>query len=321
LNIFNNIDNFIFPVFVYENETTYQNSLKMKYMNDSKVFIKNVSRYVQKLVDLKIYNMLIFGIPNKRNLVGTTSFDKNGVAQISTKRIKENFGNRINIISDVCVCQYNTTGHCGVYCRNFNNYKTDSNGKKNYKIDNDETLKVLGKITLSLSESGTDYIAPSSMMDGQVLYLKKILEDNDFSNIKIMSFSSKHNSCLYSPFRSNNFYKAGFFDKSSYQNSFTNMHESVREVLSDINEGADWVMIKPSYWYMDIVKAVKVYSEKPLVVQNVSGEYALIKAAAEKKWLDEIEWVTSSLMSLKRAGADKIISYFIFDLLKIISNT
>ena len=151
-----------------------------------------------------------------------------------------------------------------------------------YKIDNDETLKVLGKITLSLSESVTDYVAPSSMMDGQVLYLKKVLENNDFSNIKIMSFSSKHNSCLYSPFRSNNFFKPGFFDKSSYQNSFTNMQESVREVLADINEGADWVMIKPSYGYMDIVKAVKIYSEKPLVVQNVSGEYALIKAAERR---------------------------------------
>ena len=321
MNIFNNIDNFIFPVFIYENETTYQNSLKLQYMNESKVFIRNISSYFQKLVDLKIKNMLIFGIPAKRNLLGTTAFGKNGIAQISTKRIKENFGNRINIISDVCVCQYNTSGHCGLYCDDFGKNKTGSKGIKSYKIDNDETLKVLGKITLSLSESGTDYVAPSSMMDGQVLYLKKILENNDFDNIKIMSFSSKHNSCLYSPFRSNNFFKPGFFDKSSYQTSFTNMQESVREVLADINEGADWVMIKPSYWYMDILKAVRIYSEKPLVVQNVSGEYALIKAAAEKKWLDEIEWVTSSLMSLKRAGADKIISYFIFNLLKTISNT
>ena len=290
-------------------------------MNESKVFIKNISGYVQKLVDLKIYNMLIFGIPTKRNSLGTSSFGKNGVAQISVKKIKENFGDRINIISDVCVCQYNTSGHCGVYCNDACKSNPVSKGMEGYKIDNDETLKVLGKITLSLSESGTDYVAPSSMMDGQVLYLKKVLENNDFSNIKIMSFSSKHNSCLYSPFRSNNFFKPGFFDKSSYQNSFTNMQESVREVLSDINEGADWVMIKPSYWYMDVVKAVKIYSEKPLVVQNVSGEYALIKAVAEKKWLDEVEWVTLSLMSLKRAGADKIISYFIFNLLKIISNT
>ncbi len=289
-------------------------------MNESKVFIKNISGYIQKLVDLKIYNMLIFGIPTKRNSLGTSSFGKNGVAQISVKKIKENFGDRINIISDVCVCQYNTSGHCGVYCKDACKNNPVSKGMEGYKIDNDETLKVLGKITLSLSESGTDYVAPSSMMDGQVLYLKNVLENNDFSNIKIMSFSSKHNSCLYSPFRSNNFFNPGFFDKSSYQNSFTNMQESVREVLADINEGADWVMIKPSYWYMDVVKAVKIYSEKPLVVQNVSGEYALIKAVAEKKWLDEVEWVTLSLMSLKRAGADKIISYFIFDLLKIISN-
>ena len=177
-------------------------------------------------------------------------------------------------------------------------------------------MKILGKISLSLSESGTDFIAPSSMMDGQVLYLKKILKNNNFNNVKIMSYSSKHSSCLYSPFRSNNFFKSDFIDKSSYQNSFNNQHESVREILVDVNEGADWVMIKPSYWYMDIVKVVKTYTEKPLVVQNVSGEYALIRAAAEKKWLDEIEWCSLSLLSLKRAGADKIISYFIYKLLK-----
>ncbi len=288
----------------------------MQYLNDSKVFIKHISRFVQKLVDLKIYNMLIFGIPKNRNSLGTSSFNKNGITQKAIKRIKENFGNKVNIISDVCLCQYNTSGHCGVYRNNTGGEKTGSKDMNNLKIDNDNTLKMLGKISLSLSESGTDFIAPSSMMDGQVIYLKKLLKNNNFNNVKIMSYSSKHNSCLYSPFRSNNFFKSDFIDKSSYQNSFNNLHESVREVLVDVNEGADWVMIKPSYWYMDIVKMIKTYTEKPLVVQNVSGEYALIKSAAEKKWLDEIEWCGLSLLSLKRAGADKIISYFIYNLLK-----
>ena len=172
MNIFDNIDNFIFPVFIYENETTYRNSLKLQYLNDSKVFIKNISRFIQSLVDLKIYNMLIFGIPKCRNSLGTSSFGKNGIAQKSIKRIKENFGNRINIISDVCLCQYNTSGHCGIYRNNGIGKKTDINGI-NDLIDNDETLKILGKISLSLSESGTDYIAPSSMMDGQVTLFKK----------------------------------------------------------------------------------------------------------------------------------------------------
>lgn len=321
MSISDDVDSFIFPIFIYENESTYKNSLKTRYLDDSKVFIKNISQFVQKLVDLKIYNILIFGIPTNRNSLGTSSFGKNGITQRSIKRIKANFGNKINIISDVCLCQYNTSGHCGVYRNDAVRKKTDSKKMNNLKIDNDNTLKILGKISLSLSESGTDFIAPSSMMDGQVLYLKKILNNNNFNNVKIMSYSSKHSSCLYSPFRSNNFFKSDFIDKSSYQNSFNNQHESVREVLVDVNEGADWVMIKPSYWYMDIVKMVKTYTEKPLVVQNVSGEYALIKAAAEKKWLDEIEWCSLSLLSLRRAGADKIISYFIYKLLKKISDT
>jgi len=316
LRIFDNIENFIFPIFIYENELTYKKNLKLPYLNDSKVFIGHISHYIQKLVDLKIYNILIFGVPKKRNLMGTASYCKNGVVQNSIKRIKENFGNKINIISDVCICQYNISGHCGLFHNRDTQNRSITDKIPNIKIDNDKTLNILGKIALSLSESGTDFIAPSSMMDGQVTYLKKILEKNNFNKVKIMSYSSKHNSCLYSPFRSNNFFKSISIDKSSYQNSFNNFHESIREIIIDINEGADWVMIKPSLWYMDIVQMVKKYIEKPLVVQNVSGEYALLEAIAKKKWFDEVEWITLSLLSIKRAGADKIISYFILKLLR-----
>lgn len=314
MSIFNNLDSFIFPIFVYEHEPSYENSLSLGYMNDSKVFIKDLDSFIQKLVDLKVHNILIFGIPTKRDFVGTTSFCKKGVTQRSIKIMKENFGKKINIISDVCVCQYNTSGQCGLYDSKIIR-KTASNRLSEGGVDNDKTLRILGKISLSLSESGTDFVAPSSMMDGQVLYIKKILKDNNFDNVRIMSYSSKHNSCLYYPFRNNNFFKSGFIDKSTYQNSFNNLHESVREIITDLNEGADWIMIKPSFWYMDIMKIIKSYTWKPLVVQNVSGEYALIRAAADKKWIDEIEWIISSLLSFKRAGADKIISYFIFKLL------
>ena len=316
MRIYENIENFIFPIFVYENELTYKRNLKLPYLNDSKVFIDHISHYIQKLVDLNINNILIFGIPKKRNLIGTTSYLKNGVVQTSIRRIKENFGNKINVISDVCVCQYNISGHCGLVHKRYikNMYATEK--IPIIEIDNDKTLNVLGKIALSLSECGTDFIAPSSMMDGQVTYLKEILEKNSFNKVKIMSYSSKHNSCLYSPFRSNNFFKSVYIDKSSYQNSYNNLRESIREIIIDINEGADWVMIKPSLWYMDIVQMVKRYIEKPLVVQNVSGEYALLESISEKKWFDEIEWINLSLLSVKRAGADKIISYFIFKLLR-----
>ena len=316
MNVFDNVGDFIFPIFVYECESNYQNSLRLRNLNDSKVFINNIPEFIQKLIDLKICNILIFGIPAIRDSFGASSFDKNGITQNAIKTIKSNFGSRINIISDVCICQYNTSGHCGVICDDgANNSNEPKKNKRIIKIDNDKTLSILGKISLSLSESGTDFIAPSSMMDGQVFYLRRVLENNDYDGIKIMSYSSKHNSSLYTPFRSNNFFKPDFIDKSSYQNSFYNLSESFREVIMDIDEGADWVMIKPSLWYMDLVKMMKSYTNTPLVVQNVSGEYALVQAAADNKWLNKTEWFALSLMSMRRAGADKIISYFIFELL------
>ncbi len=316
MTFFDNVDDFIFPIFVYEDESNYHNSLRLRNLNDSKVFINDIAVFIQKLIDLRIHNILIFGIPAKRDLFGTSSFDKNGITQNAIKTIKSNFGGRVNIISDVCICQYNTSGHCGVFCDDVvNNPNELKKNTKVLKIDNDKTLSVLGKISLSLSESGTDFIAPSSMMDGQVFYLKRVLENNDYDGIKIMSHSSKHNSSLYTPFRSNNFFKSDFIDKSSYQTSFYNLSESVREVMMDIDEESDWIMIKPALWYMDIVKKVKSYTKKPLVVQNVSGEYAFVQAAAEKKWLNKTEWCVLSLMSMRRAGADKIISYLIFELL------
>ena len=315
MNVFDNVEDFVFPIFVYENELNYQNSLRLQHMNDSKVLLKDISNFIQKLVDLKICNILIFGIPEKRNPHGSYSFDRNGITQNSIKTIRANFGNMVNIISDVCICQYNTSGHCGVYCNNRVDNNKFQRKKGSLKIDNDKTLDILGKISLSLAESGTDFIAPSSMMDGQVFYIKKFLEMNDFENIKIMSYSSKHNSCLYTPFRNNNFFKPEFIDKSSYQNSFYNPRESFREVLMDVEEGADWIMIKPSLWYMDLVKMVKSNTKKPLVIQNVSGEYSFIQSAAEMRWLNKNEWFDLSLMSMRRAGADKIISYFILEFL------
>ncbi|HXT85054.1 MAG TPA: porphobilinogen synthase [Verrucomicrobiae bacterium] len=316
MNIFADSTNFIFPVFVYDDETIYRNSLHLKYLNDSKVFIKDIPDFIQGLMDFSINNILVFGVPAKRNSLGTAAFEKKGVTQRSIKKIKELFGKKINVISDVCVCQYNLSGHCGIYTHNYKKNKNNQSNLNRNKLDNDETLKILGKITLSLAESGTDFIAPSSMMDGQVFYLKRILKDNNYDTVKIMSYSSKHNSCLYSPFRNNNFYQSVSIDKSYYQNSYHNLHESLREVTLDINEGADWVMIKPSFWYMDIIKALKSFIKKPLVVQNVSGEYALIKSASVNNWIDGNEWAILSLLSLKRAGADKIISYFIVSLLK-----
>lgn len=315
MNIFNKeLDDFIFPIFVYENQSAYNKSLELKFLNQSKVHLENLIDRIELFSQLRISNLLLFGIPNKRNLLGTESSNKRGVIQRAIKTIKENFGNKLNLMSDVCLCQYNTSGQCGI------SYKTKMNHKKTIQnsdsdIDNDKTLKALGKISLSLCESGTDFIAPSSMMDGQVSYLRHLIKKNGFSNVRIMSYSAKHNSCLYTPFRTNNYLHSGYIDKASYQSSFYNAHESVREILFDVKEGSDWVMIKPSLWYFDIIKLIKEYISIPLVVQNVSGEYALIKAGVENESIDQYEWVEQFLRSLKRAGADKIITYLLIDLL------
>ncbi|MDQ4074082.1 MAG: porphobilinogen synthase [Thermoproteota archaeon] len=312
-----NVNDFIFPVFVYESESSYKkNSKSSSYFGNSKVPFKNINSYFQELINLKIRNVLLFGVPKGRNYLGTESFNKNGVTQNTIRRIKQSFGSRINIISDVCICQYKTVGHCGIGNNHANGKITNGKQHEKFKIDNDKTLEALGRIAISLCEAGTDFVAPSSMMDGQVLYLKTLLKDLGHDKVKIMSYSAKHNSCLYSPFRKNNFHNPEAIDKSSYQSSYYNYRESLREVLSDVNEGADWIMVKPSFWYMDIMQTIGKISKKTLVVQNVSGEYAMIKAATENKWIDEKEWNLFLISSLKRAGAGKIISYYIYELVK-----
>lgn len=316
MNVSIDTENYIFPIFVYENELSYKTSLKLNYLTESKVFIKNITKYLESIVSLNIDNILLFGVPQNRNVFGSESFSKNGIIQKCIKSIRENFGTRINIIADVCVCQYNKSGHCGVCSKFFHKSKRIHNNLVDTYIDNDKTLKILGMISLSVCEAGTDFIAPSSMMDGQVFYLKHLLKKNTFENVKIMSYSAKHNSCLYSPFRNNNYFKSDMLDKSGYQNSFYNKNEALREMLLDVVEGSDWLMVKPSFWYMDIIASIKEIVKKPVVVQNVSGEYAMIKAATEKIWLDEQDLYILFLKSLKRAGADKIITYFLLDLLK-----
>jgi porphobilinogen synthase len=307
---------FIFPVFVYESESIYKKNSASQYLRNSKVLFKDIDAFFHDLLNLKIKNVLLFGVPKRRNYLGTESFNKSGITQSTIRSIKQNFGSRINIISDVCVCQYKTIGHCGIGNKFANGKSSSWQNPEKLKIDNDKTLEILGRIAISLCEAGTDFVAPSSMMDGQVLYLKTILKDFDYNNVKILSYSAKHHSSLYSPFRKSNFYSRGAIDKSSYQSSYNNYRESLREVLSDIDEGADWIMVKPSLWYMDIIKTIQEISKRTLVVQNVSGEYAILKAAMEKKWIDEKEWNLFLIYSLKRAGVRKIISYYIYELVK-----
>lgn len=362
------MDDFIFPFFVYEDRELLEKSLKIGHMNTSKVHVDNIPSLIEKVAQLGISQILLFGVPKKRDFVGSSSFLDDGVIQRSIRLIKQNFGSRFSVFSDVCLCQYNDSGHCGIpaYPSKHRIYKSSTEPN----IDNDKTLQILGKVSLSHCESGVDFIAPSSMMDGQVYYLRKLLDSKGYIDVKILSYSSKHNSCLYSPFRSSNYSKVGNIEKSNYQIPFTNPRESLREILLDIEEGADWVMVKPSLWYMDLIKYAKELIRVPLVVQNVSGEYTLMKEffdrtinevknmpdlehfpksddfstqpmdtkhlnrsfnkdskTRKKKFLitrssskvsnfdlHSVEMLLRLMESYKRAGADKIISYFIFEL-------
>jgi porphobilinogen synthase len=217
--------------------------------------------------------------------------------------IKAQFGRRVKVIADVCLCQYNTSGHCGITA-------------KSGKVDNDATLGVLAKIAESQAEAGADTVAPSSMMDGQVHAIRTRLDDLGL-DAGILSYSAKHASSLYAPFRSAAFAKSKTkIDKRSYQVSYANPRQAMREVEADIEEGADMVMIKPALAYLDLIRRAKDTFDFPLAAQNVSGEYAMIKAAGMRGWIDEEGWKVNAIGSIRRAGADNIISYFAEDIAK-----
>jgi len=291
-------DNLVFPVFVSNNQAVIESMPGIAVTP-----LHSIVKRVQSIVDRGISSILIFGIPKTRDPIGSPAFDRKGIVQHATREIKSCFGNSISVATDVCICQYNLTGHCGI---------VSNEGK----VDNDNTLKILSKIAVSHAEAGADIIAPSAMMDGQVYAIKNELHTHKLYP-SLLSFSAKHASSLYTPFRSAAFTKMNTrLDKSSYQASYSNSRDALREIETDINEGADIVMIKPALMYLDLVRLVKHTFNHPVAVQNVSGEYAMIKAAAMRGWIDEEEWKVNAIASIKRAGADKIISYFVLDIAK-----
>ncbi|HSF51012.1 MAG TPA: porphobilinogen synthase [Nitrososphaeraceae archaeon] len=299
----------IFPLFVNENKNSFQ---ELSYMPGIfKISYDEIIQIVEKIVDQGIISLLLFGIPRLRDNMGKSSFSKNGIIQNSLQLIKSNFGNKITVITDVCVCQYNKTGHCGLVL--------EKNDKKEVVVNNDLTIELLSKIALSHASAGADIVAPSSMMDGQVRKLRETLDSNGYNNIKILSFSAKQSSSLYKPFRSETFFdnaSANEIDKSTYQVSYNNPRQIQREIEMDIYEGSDMVLIKPAISSLDLVYRIKKFCKIPIVVQIVSGEYSMIKAASEIGVLDEIYFILNLIYSLKRVGVDKIISYSSFDISK-----
>jgi len=288
------VKDFICPVFVQED---LKNSLKIESMPDIERFpLTKVNEEVGRIVDLGIPAIMLFGIPSSKNDAGTAAFDEKGIVQKAISEVRKNFGDKIAIMADVCLCQYTTSGHCGLI--------------KGNKIDNDSSIETLSKIAISQAKAGVDIVSPSAMMDGQVITIRRGLDDAGFSDVAIMSHSAKHRSSFYSPFRDAAECAPKFGDRKTYQVPFSNAREAMREVEMDINEGVDIVMIKPALAYLDLIAETKRRFNVPVSAYSVSGEYSLVKGAAKQGWIQEKEVITEILYSIKRAGADMIVTYF-----------
>lgn len=269
--------------------------------------LKNLVKNIQELYDLGVKTFLIFGIPKSKNDKATSAYRIDGIVQKSVKTLRQNFGEKIVTVTDVCLCQYTSHGHCGII--------------KNNVANNDESLKVLAKIATSHAEAGTDFVAPSAMMDGQVKKIRKALDNNNFNNVGIIGYSAKLSSNLYTPFRDASHSTPEFGDRKSYQMPFHNTNEALHEIMMDVKEGADIIMIKPALPYLDLIYKTRQATLLPVCAYSVSGEYSIVKAAAIEGWVNEDEVVMEFTTCIKRAGADIIISYHTKKIAEIINNS
>lgn len=256
---------------------------------------RNLINRLERILSLNIDKIIIFGVPPLHDSNGTQALEKNGVVQSSLKIIRDSFDKKIQVIADVCICQYNLSGHCGIVNQNNN-------------PDNDKTLKLMSKIALSYAESGADMLAPSSMMDGLVLSIRNKLNLNGYRETKIMSFSKQFSS-LYSPFRRTAYKKVSKIDKSNYQIGYANSREILRKVELDYREGADVITIKPSMANLDIISRIYERVHCRIAVQHVSGEYAMLKAASRNNLVNEYDWLLGYFTCLVRSGANYVITY------------
>jgi porphobilinogen synthase len=262
--------------------------------------IEGLLREIEDVVSLSIPAVLLFGIPEKKDEVGSGAYDENGIVQKALRRIKKLFGDDILVITDVCMCEYTSHGHCGVV--------------KDGYVENDETLRLLARSALSHVEAGADIVAPSDMMDGRVKAIRETLDEHGHHTIPILSYAAKYASCLYSPFRDVAESTPQFGDRRSYQMDPPNRREALREMELDIEEGADMIMVKPAMFYLDILAEARQRFDVPLAAYSVSGEYTMVKMTAAKGYLDYRRAVLELMTAIKRAGADMIITYFAKDL-------
>lgn len=290
---------FIYPVFVIEGE-----NIKNPVESMPGIFQYSIDRLDEILDQVSgagIGGVMLFGIPLHKDSQGSQAYAENGITQRAVRYMKEHYP-EIYIVVDVCLCEYTSHGHCGMVCGE--------------EILNDETLPFLVRMAVSLVEVGADMVAPSDMMDGRVAAIRAGLDQAGFLQTPIMAYSAKFASAYYGPFRDAAHSAPGFGDRKSYQMDPANGHEALREIAADIEEGADIVMVKPALAYLDVLKEASLSCDMPLAVYNVSGEYAMVKAAAANGWIDERRIVMENLMAMKRAGAKIIITYHALDAVK-----
>lgn len=286
----------LYPIFVIEGE-----DIKNPVPSMPGVYQYSVDRMDEMLREVAasgIAGVLIFGIPAEKDEVGSQAYAPNGITQRAIRHIKKNYPSLL-VVADVCLCEYTSHGHCGLV--------------EGERILNDETLPLLAKMSVSLAQAGADIIAPSDMMDGRVAAIRHALDAAGFAQLPIMAYSAKFASAYYGPFRDAAHSAPQFGDRRSYQMDVCNKKEALREIAADIEEGADFYIIKPALAYLDVVEAAASRFDLPIAVYNVSGEYAMVKAAAQMGWIDEKRIVLENLIAMKRAGAAILITYHALD--------
>ena len=293
------VDDLIYPMFVM-----YGNDQANEVSSMPGVFQYSIDRLlpaVGEVVELGIPAIILFGIPEEKDELGTGAFVDDGIVQQAIRVIKEKYPELL-VITDVCLCEFTSHGHCGIINEG--------------EVMNDPTLEYLARTAVSHAKAGADMVAPSDMMDGRVAAIREQLDENGYSHIPIMAYSAKYSSAFYGPFRDAADSTPQFGDRRSYQMDPPNGDEAIKETALDIEEGADIVMVKPALAYMDIIRRVKEEFGYPLAAYNVSGEYSMIKAAAAKGWIDEKSVVMEMMIGFKRAGADLVLTYFAKDIAK-----
>jgi len=287
------VSDLILPLFVMEGKAVKEPIRSMP--GHYRLSIDALVQTAKKVFDLGIPAVLLFGIPEKKDTLGTSAYDKKGIVQRAVKALKQKLPDLL-VITDVCLCQYTDHGHCGII-----------SGRD---VDNDGTLDLLARTALTHAQAGADMVAPSDMMDGRVAEIRNALDENGFSNVPIMSYAAKYCSSFYGPFRDAADSAPKFGDRRTYQMDPANALEAIREVTMDVEEGADIIMVKPALAYLDVIYRIREEIDLPVAAYNVSGEYAMIKAAEKMGWLDGNKAMMETLTAIKRAGADMILTYF-----------